>query len=175
MFDWKMVACAAFVVAMTGSASIATAADPGEAEDNGPVAEASDGYQGKCVATKTAYRTMETQRSTSESDYVVMPKAGTTITQGGSKKGCVIVELTGYAYAPNGSVMWVKATVGGVECSPGRVQFVVESGTYSDAHSMKWVCPKVAPGKHKVKIWWKRGSADTKVYMTRNTTTVYYQ
>lgn len=175
MFDWRMIACATTIAVMAGSASIAGAAGTGGAGSNGPVAEASSGYQGKCVLPKTAYRTSATQQTTSSSSYSVLPGAGTKITQGGQKKGCVIVEFTGYGYAPDSGLMFVEATVGGQECSPGPAQFVAESGTFSDAHSMKWVCPKVAPGKHKIKIRWRSGNDEEEIFMTASTTTVYYQ
>ena len=51
-----------------------------------------------------------------------------TITQGGRRPGFVVVDVSGYSYAPDGALVSVSVKLDGVQGSPFEVQFSGDDG-----------------------------------------------
>jgi hypothetical protein len=90
--------------------------------------------------------------STTSTSYVPVPGMTKTITQGGSTPGCVVVDVSGYSYAPNGALLNVSVKLDGVLGNPYEVQFGGDDGEWATTHSAVFAFRGVRPGTHSVSM-----------------------
>ena len=155
----KRLLIAVPLAAALAGAGIATAvAQPSRAGDGTPnhatsTAPAASVGVSNCRLPKTDFITNDVlSLSTTSTSYVAVPGMTKRITQGGSTPGCVVVDVSGYSYAPNGALLNVSVKLDGVLGSPYEVQFSGDDGQWAQAHSAVFAFRGVPPGTHTVSM-----------------------
>lgn len=155
---------AAPLAAALVAAGIATAVAQGsDGRDGTPsaarsVAPAASVTTSNCRLPKTDFRTNDTlSLSTASTTYVAVPGMTKTITQGTRTRGCVVVDVSGFSWAPADALEYVSVRLDGVLGNPTEVQFSGDDdedgdGRWAQTHSAIFVFPNVAPGNHTVSM-----------------------
>lgn len=128
----------------------------------------------KCKFTKTDVVTIDTTGlSTTSGSFVAVPGLSKTIKTG---KGCVLVTLSAYPYAPS-NVEYARVVIdGGVGAgapSPSLTQFAAEDATYAAAHSAQFAF-FVNAGTHTVDAQFASAIGGT-VYMNAPSMVIDYK
>jgi hypothetical protein len=88
---------------------------------------------------------------TSSSTFSIVPGMSKTIKVGGKAPGCVLVSVSGAAYAPDGEAEWVGVTLDGNRADPSDLDFAENDlAGAASAHAALFAFPSVAPGNHTV-------------------------
>ncbi len=128
-----------------------------------------------CALPMTDFITNDTTGLHTRSEtFVRVPGMMKTITQGGSSPGCVIVDVSGYSFAPNGALELVSVKLDGVLGNPHLVQFSGDDRVYAEAHSAIFAFRNVTPGYHKVAMVYHTAVEDV-VYMHNPAMTIAHQ
>jgi hypothetical protein len=114
----------------------------------------------KCKTPKAEFITNDAVGSTTTSTtYVPVPDMTVTFKVGGSAKTCVLVDVSGYSFAPeltgSNQAELVSVTLDSTFGSPAEVQFSGDDdedgdGAYSRQHAALFAFPLVMPGMHTV-------------------------
>jgi hypothetical protein len=160
----KRLWVAAPLAAALAAAGIATAVAQGSAAGHGTahratrVAPAATVAISNCRLPKADFITNDVYNlSTTSTSYVAVPGMTKKITQGGSTSGCVVVNVSGYSYAPDGALEFVSVKLDGVQGSPYEVQFSGDDdedgdGRWAQAHAAVFAFRGVAPGIHTISM-----------------------
>src|SRR5437588_10897854 len=130
-----------------------------------------------CVTRKVAVTSSDvTGNSTSSSSYVNVPDGAVTFNEG--RDGCIVVDFTGYSFAPNSGstvgLVFVQALLDGVAMFPGEIQFSANDNTYAQSHAASWTASALA-GSHTVQMQFRSFTSGQSVFMHRHTTEVVHR
>jgi hypothetical protein len=129
---------------------------------------------GGCETTASKYKVSAAFQSTTSTTFVDVMETAINFQQGGS--GCVIVSFAGMASANPNTLMYVRARLdGATDCLPNDNAFAGSGATASPSadRAMNYVCGKVAPGSHVIKMQFRTGSGPT-VSLRSRTIIVHY-
>lgn len=118
--------------------------------------------------------------STTSSNFVNVPNALISFTQGGAGNGCVIVTFNADAWAPSGRLLQVRTLLdGAVVAQPGLMQLSGDddennNGKWSRAHSATFILPSVAPGAHTIAVQYASGNSGFRVYLYKHSTVIQH-
>jgi hypothetical protein len=159
----------ATVAAVATAASIATGVyAAGRGASDGGVAAGSPDAQASiaisnCKAPRTDFITNDaTGLSTTSTAYVPVPGMTKTITQGGRVPSCVVVDMSAFAFAPGGGLVFVTVRLDGAQGNPIETQFAGDSqGSFAEAHASLFAFPNIAPGSHTVSLLFRSFNGST--------------
>jgi len=105
-----------------------------------------------CKLPKADFVTNDTTGlTTTSTTYVAVPGMTKTVNLGGTGPSCVLVDVSGFAFAPGGALEFVSVQIDGVTGSPIETQFAGDTkGVFAEAHSALFGFPSVAAGSHSV-------------------------
>ena len=147
-----------FVTALAGAASIAVVSklEVGATGRTLPAAVHPDASatMSNCKVGKTDFITNQAGPfGTIYPTFSVVPGMTKQIKVGGKTSGCVLVSVSGSAYAPDGEAEWVGVTLDGNLADPNDLDFAENDlGTAASAHSALFGFPSVTPGTHTVAL-----------------------
>jgi hypothetical protein len=121
-----------------------------------------------CKTPKTNFITNDvTGLSTTSTSYVNVPGMSTNVKVGGTTASCIVVDVTGFSFATNGALEFVRALLDGVTSpTPTETQFSGDddentNGEWARAQAGNFAFLNVAPGTHSVAIQFKSYDGQT--------------
>jgi hypothetical protein len=84
----------------------------------------------------------------SDLTYVAVPGMTKTVTV---KAGCILVDVSAFAFAPGGALEFVSVTLDGSQGNPTETQFAGDTkGVFAEAHASLFAFANVTAGSHTV-------------------------
>jgi hypothetical protein len=155
----KKVLITLTLAAACAGAGIATAVARGSSGSNGTPYHAGRASStatfsiSNCWLPKTDFITNDVfNLTTTSTSYVPVPGMTKRIWEGGSKPGCLLVDVSAYSYAKGTALEFVSVTLDGVQGKPFEVQFSGNDGEWAEAHAAQFAFSQVAPGYHHVSL-----------------------
>jgi hypothetical protein len=129
-----------------------------------------------CAPTKLHYMASDTSASTSTSaNFVSVPEAAITFTQGGSTKSCVVVRFSAETFEFEDGGIRIKATLDNTTVAvPPEVNYSAGDRGTAGAHAFDFIFPLVAPGSHTVRIQFRSGGNPGTARVQHHTTIVQH-
>ncbi len=129
-----------------------------------------------CSPTKVRYMASDLDASSTTSvQFVQVPEAVVSFTQGGTGASCVLVRFSAQVFVASGagSTGIFRAFLDNTKAAlPESVQFTGNS-TSNEARSFEFIFPLVAPGNHVVRMQF-RSNTGTNVFVERHNTIVQH-
>ena len=119
-----------------------------------------------------------TVNSTSSGSFQPIGGTNFAFVQGGTKPGCVTIELQAQAYAPStgNALVSLNNVLDGAQgaCLPSQPQFSANNGIWGVVNTITFYCQNVAPGTHRIALQFRSANGGS-VEVNNPITVVRYQ